>query len=187
MNPTDDVILDRIQEIVAETLRLPRERVTPESRLRDDLGAESLDFVDVEFKLEMEFGVEFYHDSVMEKLAELFAPRVLEVDGRLTPFGAEILRLRMTEVPDEAFQAGSPANPGAVFTPRTWMRAVRELLDARPTQCPHCGSGELSVTAPSVLRCGACGKQVMSPAGEECIEAWAASLALPQIPLPIPG
>ena len=48
MNLSDDAILERIQQIVAETLRLPRERVTSNSRIRDDLGAESLDFVDIE-------------------------------------------------------------------------------------------------------------------------------------------
>jgi acyl carrier protein len=175
----DEAILERIQTVVAETLRIPRERVQPDSLLTSDLGAESLDFVDIEFKLEMEFGVEFYHDSVMEKLAELFAPRQLEANGRLTAFGAEILRLRMTEAPEGSFQPDGPANPAAVFTPRTWLRATRELLDARPTTCPHCGSGDLAATAPSVLRCGACQKQVMAPAGGECIEAWAAGLALP--------
>jgi acyl carrier protein len=187
MNPNDDTILERIQVVIAETLRIPRESVRPDSLLHDGLGAESLDFVDIEFKLETEFGVEFYHDSVMEKLSELFAPRQLEADGRLTAFGAEILRLRMTEAPEGAFQPDGPANPAAVFTPRTWLRAVRELLDARPTTCPHCGSAELAVTAPSVLRCGGCGKQIMAPAGGECIEAWAASLALPAIMPAIPA
>lgn len=46
---------DRVRECIAEQLALPLERIAPESHLRDDLGADSLDAVEMIMALEEEF------------------------------------------------------------------------------------------------------------------------------------
>jgi len=56
----DQQILERVQKIIAEVLRIPQDQVTPDSQLGEDLGGESLDFVDLQFGLETDYGVEFY-------------------------------------------------------------------------------------------------------------------------------
>src|SRR2546426_4888128 len=78
MIPSDQEVLERVQKIVAEVLPIPVEQITPDSLLGEDLGAESLDFVDIQFRLETEYGVQFYQGSTVEKLSDLFAPRKLE-------------------------------------------------------------------------------------------------------------
>jgi acyl carrier protein len=52
-----DSAFDRIAGIIAETSGLPREQITPESHVIDDLGIDSLDFLDIVFAIDKEFGI----------------------------------------------------------------------------------------------------------------------------------
>lgn len=49
---------ERVREIVAEHLGHPLERATDDANLRDDLGADSLDIVELAMAIEEEFGIE---------------------------------------------------------------------------------------------------------------------------------
>ena len=48
---------DRIADIIAETSDVPREKITPESHVIEDLGIDSLDFLDIVFAIDKAFGV----------------------------------------------------------------------------------------------------------------------------------
>ena len=48
---------DRIADIIAETGGVPRENITPDSHVIDDLGIDSLDFLDIVFAVDKEFGI----------------------------------------------------------------------------------------------------------------------------------
>ena len=48
---------DRIADIIAETGGVPRETITPESHVIEDLGIDSLDFLDIVFAIDKEFGI----------------------------------------------------------------------------------------------------------------------------------
>ena len=50
-------MLEKIQEMLAEALNLPIEKVTPCAKIVDDLGADSLDVVELLSQLEDEYGV----------------------------------------------------------------------------------------------------------------------------------
>ncbi len=52
-----DSAFDRIAGIIAETSGLPREKITPESHVIEDLGIDSLDFLDIVFAIDKEFGI----------------------------------------------------------------------------------------------------------------------------------
>jgi acyl carrier protein len=49
-------IVDEVRQIIAQTLRVPVEQLTPDTRL-DDIGAESLDVIEIVFELEEKFGI----------------------------------------------------------------------------------------------------------------------------------
>lgn len=50
-------MLEKIQAMLAEALNLPLEKVTPEAKIVDDLGADSLDVVELLSQLEEEYGI----------------------------------------------------------------------------------------------------------------------------------
>ena len=52
-------ILENVQKIIAENLNIDKEKVTLEANLADDLGADSLDAVEIVMDLEDCFGVSF--------------------------------------------------------------------------------------------------------------------------------
>ena len=49
--------LDRIADIIAETSDVPREKITPDSHVINDLGIDSLDFLDIAFAIDKAFGI----------------------------------------------------------------------------------------------------------------------------------
>nr|WP_210320313.1 acyl carrier protein [Pseudaminobacter soli] len=48
---------DKVANIIAETSEIDREKITPESHTIDDLGIDSLDFLDIVFAVDKEFGI----------------------------------------------------------------------------------------------------------------------------------
>ncbi len=175
--PTDQEIYECVRQAIITIRQDLGDRLTLDSELGIELGLESLDYMDIEFQLETTCGIEFYHGSAIEKLSELLAPRQLEEDGLLTADGAAVLRQRLPEVDSKRLSPGEPvAGIEAKFTARTWIRVVRELLHARPQRCLSCGSEQIEVTKPSLLRCRGCSTELRSPDGEECLVMWASTV-----------
>ena len=48
---------DKVADIISDTSEIPREEITPESHAIDDLGIDSLDFLDIVFAIDKEFGI----------------------------------------------------------------------------------------------------------------------------------
>jgi acyl carrier protein len=48
---------DRVADIIASTSEMDRDKITPESHTIDDLGIDSLDFLDIVFAIDKEFGI----------------------------------------------------------------------------------------------------------------------------------
>src|SRR5262249_687425 len=84
----------RVSRVLVEALNADEEDVTPEVNLQGDLGAESIDFLDIVFRLEREFGIkvprgELFPASIFQGAAEFVQA------GRVTDKGLEELRTRM--------------------------------------------------------------------------------------------
>ena len=52
------MVFEKVQKIISENLNVPLEKVTMDTHLVDDLGADSLDAVDLIMALEEEYGIE---------------------------------------------------------------------------------------------------------------------------------
>ena len=48
---------DKVADIISDTSEIPREEISPESHTIDDLGIDSLDFLDIVFAIDKEFGI----------------------------------------------------------------------------------------------------------------------------------
>jgi acyl carrier protein len=84
----------RVVRVLVEALGVDEDDVTPSATLQGDLGAESIDFLDIVFRLEREFGIkiprgELFPDSIFADQADLVD------EGRVTDRGMVELRSRM--------------------------------------------------------------------------------------------
>ena len=61
-------MMDQIKEIVAKTLGVDKDSLTAETSFKDDLGADSLDLVDMLMSLEDEFNIGEVPDEMVEKI-----------------------------------------------------------------------------------------------------------------------
>jgi acyl carrier protein len=170
-NVNESDILGRFADIVARSLRIPRERVTADAYL-NDLGAESLDLLEITMEAEDEFGILMPQKDILQVAQEIFGPDILVRDGALTEQGAKFLQRRLPEFSD-AIAVGMPvAEVGRVFQRvGTWTRVIRGLIEHSPTTCPSCGGG-LSKPLAGRSKCPACAIEVDLPAGDDLNRRW---------------
>lgn len=113
--PSSNEILESVREVLVDALGVEDDEVTPEATLTGDLGAESIDFLDIVFRLEKTFDIKIPR-------AELFPEQVLTdpecvVDGRFTPKGLEELTTRMPFVDLTDFSKNPTTQDfGSLFT-----------------------------------------------------------------------
>ncbi len=90
--PTQDEIFEKVKTTLVDALGVDEEEVNRDATLRSDLGAESIDLLDIVFRLERNFGIKIPR-------GELFPENVSDPDltenGKLTNKGLEELKQRM--------------------------------------------------------------------------------------------
>ena len=67
-------IQDKARALIASKMKLDEKEITPEKHLFNDLGADSLDFVELSMMLEREFNVKFTEDDTakVKTIADLY-------------------------------------------------------------------------------------------------------------------
>lgn len=102
---TRDEINERVAGILVQALGVSRSEISPETSLAGDLEAESIDFLDIVFRLEKEFGIEVSRGELFPQ--ELLRDPALVTNGQLTEQGAEALRQRFAFADLRAMKAGA--------------------------------------------------------------------------------
>lgn len=135
-NPQDPSIFDPVQDAFAEALGLDLDEVEYDSKIIDDLGAESLDLLDIVFRLERAFDIKIPRGGIESAAKEGLADdEAYEVNGVLTPLGLEKLSEAMPEVPKEEFREGlKVAEVPLLFRVATFCRLVCHLLEEKAQQ-----------------------------------------------------
>lgn len=93
MAPTQDEVFQKVQAALVEALGVDDDEVTPDATIIGDLGAESIDFLDIVFRLEKAFSIKI---TTSELSAEdiLTNPDYVQ-DGKVTSAGLVELKKRM--------------------------------------------------------------------------------------------
>jgi acyl carrier protein len=122
-------IFDKVKAILLESLSADDDQVTPQARLQADLGAESIDFLDIMFRLEREFKLpkidknELFPDSIFQG-----DPKFVQ-DGLVTPAGLAELREKMPYADLSAFEKNPKFEAiGDLFTVDLITRFVESKL-----------------------------------------------------------
>ena len=90
---TREEIFDKVQSTLVDALGVDAEEVRGESTLTGDLGAESIDFLDIVFRLEKNFGIKIPRGDLFPENV-LSDPQFVS-GGKVTEKGLEELRVRM--------------------------------------------------------------------------------------------
>ena len=120
-------VLNKVRGVLVDALGVDEEEVTESARLVGDLGAESIDFLDIVFRLEKAFGIKIDQ-------AELFPEAVLSdpqyvVDGKVTDKGMDELRKRLPHMNLDGFNASRKVDEFSnVFTVADIVKFVQTKL-----------------------------------------------------------
>jgi len=126
--PDKEEIFSKVQESLVEALSVDDDEVTAEASLTRDLGAESIDFLDIVFRLEKAFGIKIPRgDLFPENL--LNNPEYVE-DGKLTDAGLGELKERLPYADLAEFEKNPVVgNLGDVFTVGMICGYIESRLD----------------------------------------------------------
>ena len=129
MAPSRDEVFEKVRDVLTDALGVDDEEVVAEATLQEDLGAESIDFLDIVFRLEKEF-------SIKIPKGELFPDDILNnpdyVDGdRMTPAGLERLKAAMPHADFAQFEEDPAVSKmPRLFTVNTIVNYVESKLAA---------------------------------------------------------
>ncbi|MEM1109127.1 MAG: phosphopantetheine-binding protein [Planctomycetota bacterium] len=126
---TYDEVYEKVQSVLEDALGVDEDEVSKEATLVGDLGAESIDFLDIVFRLEKEFDLKIDQ-------SELFPENVLTdptyvVDGKVTDEGMATLRERLPHANLDEFDGNRDVEEFSnVFTVDAVVKFVQGKLDA---------------------------------------------------------
>jgi acyl carrier protein len=92
--PSQDEIYSKVSATLVEALNVDEDEIKPESTLQGDLGAESIDFLDIVFRLEREFAIKIPRGELFPESIFQGDPEYVQ-NGRVTEKGLQELRARM--------------------------------------------------------------------------------------------
>lgn len=168
----EEKVLEEVRKAIWEGLDIDPARVQPESSLVGDLGAESLDFLDINYRLEQTFGIKTARHSVLEHMEEMFGEEsAIDSDGKLTESAVKVLRLRFNNSSDLKAGMDMEELPGVV-TVRSIVDGVTSILDTLPENCTNCGKQDWKIEKESRIQCGSCAEQAAFTNGDELTDIW---------------
>jgi acyl carrier protein len=92
--PSREEIYSKVSATLVEALNVDEEDIKPSATLQGDLGAESIDFLDIVFRLEREFGIKIPRGELFPESIFQGDPEFVQ-DGKVTQKGLAELKARM--------------------------------------------------------------------------------------------
>jgi acyl carrier protein len=130
MATSRDEIQQQVQEVLIEALGVDDDEVTADATLMGDLGAESIDFLDIVFRLEKAFGIKIPREELFPA-EELMNNSEYIHNGKLTEKGLAVLREKMPHTDLSEFVKDPDINKmGDLFTVNAIINYVENKLNA---------------------------------------------------------
>ena len=129
---TREDVLAGVKECIGQALDVAPEGIGEGQRLVGDLGADSLDLLDLTFHLERRFHVKISPRDMEKRGREKLGDKPWEVDGVLTPEALADLRANMPEVPADELKEGLVVDHiPRLFRVTTMVNLVCRLMEEK--------------------------------------------------------
>ncbi len=127
MAKSPEEVFKTVQEVLVDALGVDEEDVKPEARLVGDLGAESIDFLDISFRLEKAFGIKIGPGDLFPENV-LTNPEYVQ-DGKVTDGGMAELRKKLPHADLSTFDKSRKVDDFSdVFTVDTIAKFVQSKI-----------------------------------------------------------
>jgi acyl carrier protein len=133
MPMTEEEVFAKVRDVLTSALAVDEDEVRPEAKLTQDLGAESIDYLDIQFQLEKAFSIKIQPGDM--SIESFLTNPELVSNGKLTTKGLDELKKRMPfAVADMAEFEKDPdiSKFRDVFTVNTMVHFVMYKLAANP-------------------------------------------------------
>ncbi len=128
-----EAVFPKVAQVIADALGCDVEDVKLDMPLIEGLDAESIDFLDLVFRLERSFGVKIPRGKIVEDARGDLPEADFEQKGIVTDAGLAQLREFLSEVPAERFKSPmKAADIPRLFTPETFCKVVVRAQRAVP-------------------------------------------------------
>jgi len=118
-------VFPTVAATIADALGCDAEEVTPDASLIEDLNAESIDFLDMVFRLERAFKIKIPRGKIVENARGTLSEAEFEHNGLVTDVGLAQLRTYLSEVPPERFRTPTKVKDiPRLFTTETFCKLV---------------------------------------------------------------
>ncbi len=181
---SDGEILAKVKEIMEGILQIEPDGISVNSSLIDDLGMESIDFLDLDIRLEETFNISVPRRPPLQRIAAVFGREKLVQEGKLTQIGVRLLKLALSEVDEGRIYKGmAERDVPSLITPQTYVNLVKrglELARWQPEQCQKCGSKDFTpadkdklefpdgnVPSGPVFLCNSCNSIIFPPSFDD--------------------
>lgn len=126
---SQEEIFEKVKQTLVDALSVEEDEVTPEATLTGDLGAESIDFLDIVFRLEKQFEIKIPQDELFSR--EVLSNPEYVVDRKLNAAGIAALEKAMPHVNLTEFKKDPDIDKlSDVFTVDTIVKFVQSKLTA---------------------------------------------------------
>ena len=169
----EENVFNELKKAVVETLRVEESTIKPESSFINDLGAESLDFLDINYRLEQAFGIKMARHFVLEHIEEMFGEgSAIDEDGMLTEKAVALLKMRFDHNMADLEAGMDMDDVPALITMQSMTQGVMDILDSLPEKCPKCGNSAWKSDDGIKTICGSCGADGAFANGDDLIKDW---------------
>lgn len=166
--------LEEVKKAIAQTLKLDKDSIQGDQSLMKDLGAESLDFLDINYRLEQAFGIKTARHFVLEHIEEMFGEgSAIDENSQLTDKAIALLKIRLGDnLPTELHAGMDMDEVPPLVTVEGMARVVMEILETLPEKCASCGHAGWKSENGLRIKCGSCGADATFTDGDTLTKEW---------------
>ena len=171
---SEAAVLEEVKKAIAQTLKINQDKIEPQHSLMKDLGAESLDFLDINYRLEQTLGIKTARHFVLEHIEEMFGEgSAIDENSQLTEKAITLLKIRLGDsLPVELRPGIDMDEIPPLITVQGMAKVLMEILDTLPGKCSACGQSAWKSENGLHVKCGSCAADATFTDGDTLTKEW---------------